>query len=353
MIKKGLKMVKGSSFRRGIVLGLVAVLVTFAGGCAKKEAKTLEAQTNAQGQEVYTIKTWSKLDCTGAPFFVGEHKGFFEAEGLKVVYTGDTAAPQRVASILHGDNDVGDAHPNELAIAREGGATIRAIGLSIVEPPPEVTDIHLQHMWWVTGPNSDIKKPEDINKHQGRVKIQMIARNACMDFNTDVLLERYNIPREKFEYLTMPDIEGIQALKQGLIDIAIPHPPFFKSVEDFGGNVIATSRELRGANAGTYLYYAADDFIKKNPEAVRRFIRAIKKAERWANENPEQTAKWTEEAIGIPVQANHWYSTTSEINDPFIQEWIDGAKAAGSLEPGAKVTVADIVTHEFDAAGRP
>ncbi|MFP3042159.1 ABC transporter substrate-binding protein [Treponema primitia] len=340
--------------KRALLLGLTLVTAaTIFGACSKKEARTLELSRNAEGQDFYTIKTWTKLDCTGAPFFVGDQMGFFKEEGLIVEYTGNTAVPQRIPSILHGDNDVGDAHPNEIAIAREGGATIRAIGLSIVEPPPEVTDIHLQHMWWVSGPNSDIKTPEDIIKHPGKVKIQMIARNACMDFNTDVLLERYNIPRDKIEYITMPDIEGIQSLKLGLIDIAIPHPPFFKSVEDLKGNVITTSRELRGANAGTYLYYASDDFIKKNPEAVRRFIRAIKKAERWANENPEQTAKWTEEAIGIPVLANHWYSTESAINDPFIQEWIDGAKTAGALESTAKVTVADIVTHEFDPAGRP
>lgn len=172
-----------------------------------------------------------------------------------------------------------------------------------------------------------------------------------MDFNTDVLLTRYNIPREKFEYITMPDIEGIQALSQGLIDIAIPHPPFFKSAEDLGANIIATSRDLRGEHAGIYLYYFADNFIEKNPEAVRRFVRSIKKAERWANDNPEQTAKWTEEAIGIPVLANHYYARTSAINDEGIEIWIQGARDSGALEPGAKVKVPDIVTHQFDEAG--
>jgi ABC-type nitrate/sulfonate/bicarbonate transport system substrate-binding protein len=206
-------------------------------------------------------------------------------------------------------------------------------------------------MWWVSRNDSPIKTPEDIIKFPGKVKIQMISRNSCMDFNTDALIAKYNIPRDKFEYITMPDIEGIQALKLGLVDIVIPHPPFFKSVDDIGGNVIATSRDLRGENAGTYLYYASDDFIKNNPEALRRFVRAIKKAERWANDNPVQTAKWTEEAIGIPVLANHYYARNALINDEHIAEWIQGAKDVGALEQTAKVSVASIVTHQFDGEG--
>jgi ABC-type nitrate/sulfonate/bicarbonate transport system substrate-binding protein len=331
------------------VFTLLTIAVVLFAVCSKKPDTAITVESN--GQQVYQIKTWSKLDCTGAPYFVGEKKGFFREEGVEIIYTGDTEVPIRVASILNGDNNVGDAHPNEIAIAREGGATIRAVALSIIEPPPGIDDPHLQHMWWITAKNSPIKKPEDINAFPGRVKIQMIVRNACMDFNTDVLLQRYNIPREKFEYITMPDIEGIQALSQGLIDIAIPHPPFFKSAEDLGANIIATSRELRGEHAGTYLYYFADSFIEKNPEAVRRFVRAIKKAERWANDNPEQTAKWTEEAIGIPVLANHYYARISAIDDAGIEIWIQGAKDAGSLEPDAKVKVSDIVTHQFDDAG--
>jgi ABC-type nitrate/sulfonate/bicarbonate transport system substrate-binding protein len=341
---------RASSF----ITQFAAFAVIFAlalGACSRKKAETLTEVTNAAGNKVYQVKTWSKLDCTGAPFFVGEKMGFFRDNGIEVIYTGETQVPARVASILNGDNNIGDTHPNELAIAREGGADIRGFARSIIEPPPGVDDPHLQHMWWITRADSPIKTPEDIKNYNGVLKIQMIVRNACMDFNTDKLIENYNIPRSRFEYITMPDIEGIQALKAGLIDIAIPHPPFYRVAEDMGANILATSRSLRGENGGTYLYYASDDFIKNNAEALGRFVRAIKQAERWANENPVQTAKWTEEAIGIPVEANHYYSATGAINDGHIQEWIDGAKQAGVLEQNAKVQVRDIVTHQFDAFG--
>jgi ABC-type nitrate/sulfonate/bicarbonate transport system substrate-binding protein len=329
-----------------------AVLIgsVFFASCGKK-TKTL-TQVEEEGKTYYQIKTWSRSDCTDAPFVVAEKKGFFEEEGIKIVYTGETQPPQRIASILNGDNDVGTAHPNTLAIAREGGAPVRGVARSIIEPPPEISDIHLQHMWWVTRKDGPYQSWEDVRNSPRPVKLQLLLRNACIDFLTDIVLEKYNIPKDKIEYITMPDIEGVLALKEGLIDIATPHPPFYATLEEWGEfTTLITSREIAGEQAGTYLYYFADDFIEKNQEPIKRFVAAIKKAERWANENPEQTAQWTEEAIGIPVRANHYYADNARIYDDQIEYWIQGSIKSGALPADTKITTADIITHDFDQAG--
>jgi ABC-type nitrate/sulfonate/bicarbonate transport system substrate-binding protein len=298
------------------------------------------------------IKTWSRKDCTDAPFIVAKRLGYFKQQGVDVVYTGETQPPQRIASILNGNNDVGSAHPNTLAIAREGGATVRGVVRSIVEPPASVKDIHLQHMWWVSNKNSDIKTIADIKKHKGKVKVGLLLRNACIDFLTDKLLAKYKIPKDKIEYITMPDVEQILALKKGLIDIATPHPPFYKTVEDSKiGNILITSRQIAGENAGTYLYYFTDKYIKNHKFEVKAFVKAIKKAERWINKNPVQANKWTAEDIGVKVSANHYYSDDSRIDDKQIKEWIDGSIESGALPKNTKIKVSDIITHEFDSFG--
>ncbi|MDR2782635.1 MAG: ABC transporter substrate-binding protein [Treponema sp.] len=343
---------KKRTMNAAALAALAAVLLgcVFFTSCGKK-TKTV-TQIEEGGKTYYQIKTWSRSDCTDAPFIVAEKMGFFEEEGIKVVYTGETQPPQRIASILNGDNDVGTAHPNTLAIAREGGAPVRGVARSIIEPPNEITDVHLQHMWWVTRKDGPYQSWEDIRNSPRPVKMQLLLRNACIDFLSDIVLEKYNIPKDKIEYITMPDIEGVLALKEGLVDIATPHPPFFATIDEWGGGTtLITSREIAGEQAGTYLYYFADDFIAINQEAIKRFVAAIKKAERWANENPEQTAKWTEEAIGIPVRANHYYADNARIYDDQIDYWIQGSIKSGALPAGTKVTVSDIITHEFDQAG--
>jgi ABC-type nitrate/sulfonate/bicarbonate transport system substrate-binding protein len=345
------KKITGRSAAFLLSAALLAGGILFA-GCAKKNKKLTQVERN--GKIYYQIKTWSRSDCTDAPFVVAEKMGFFEEEGIEILYTGETQPPQRIASILNGDNDVGTAHPNTLAIARDGGAPVRGVARSIIEPPPEIDDIHLQHMWWVSRKDGSLQTLEDIKVFPGKVKLQLLLRNACIDFLTDMFLEKYDIPKDKIEYITMPDIEGVLALKEGLIDIATPHPPFYNAIEEWGGGkILITSREIAGENAGTYLYYFADDFIEVNEEPIKRFVAAIKKAERWANENPEQTAWWTEEAIGIPVQANHYYAENAVIYDDQIQYWIDGSIKSGALPSDTKVKVEDIITHKFDQFGNP
>jgi ABC-type nitrate/sulfonate/bicarbonate transport system substrate-binding protein len=308
--------------------------------------------TKAENSDkLVVIKTWSRKDCTSAPFLIGEKLGFFKEQGIQVVYTGDTQPPQRIASILKGDNNVGTAHPNTLAIARAGGAAVRGVVRSIVEPPDSIKDIHYQHMWWVSNKNGSLKTIDDIKKLKRKVKIGTLLRNACIDYLTDKLFAKNNIPLARIEWITMPDIEQVVALKRGLIDIATPHPTFYKAIEDTKiANILTTSRPIGGESAGTYLYYFTDDFLAKHPEEVKRFVIAIKKAERWINSHPVETQKWVSKDIGVPVTANHYYSEDARIDDKQIRDWIDGSEASGALEKG-KIKVSDIITHRFDAYG--
>lgn len=336
-----------------ISVGLVTALLS---ACGSKKEITAEVQV-INGKKLYTIKTWSRSDCTDAPFVVGEKMNFFEEEGINMVYTGETQPPQRIASILNGNNYVGTAHPNTIAIAREGGAAVRGVARSIIEPPIGMDDIHLQHMWWVTDKNGPYKTWEDVKAATDKgkkIKIQLLLRNACIDFLTDIIAAKYDINRKRIDYITMPDIEGVLALKKGLVDMITPHPTFYQATEDTGiTNILTTSREVAGEKSGAYLYYFSDKFINNpaNKEAIQRFVAAVKKSERWANENPQQTADWTAEVIGVPVQANHYYARTARIIDEEIKFWIDGSITSGSLPANTKVTVNDVITHEFDSYG--
>ncbi|MDR2825888.1 MAG: ABC transporter substrate-binding protein [Deltaproteobacteria bacterium] len=332
-------------FKRSAGLFLSALLIV---GLAGVYGQKSEA---ADGKKVYELKTWSRTDCTSTPYVVAEKKGYFDEVGIKMVYTGETQGAAKLPSILTGDNNIGTIHPNGLAIARANGAKVRAIARSIVEPPDNITDPHLQHMWWISHKDSNIKTFDDIKNAPGKVKVQVVSASSCTNFLTDLALQQRGIPLDKVEYVVMPDIEGVVALKNKHIDLIVPHPPFYKAAEDTGvANILLTSRSIAGENSGTYLYYVSDDFLAKNPEVLQRFVTAIKKAERWANENPDQAAKWTSEAIGVPVLATHYYSLDAKIIEPHIQQWIDGAVSSGALKAG-QIKPADFITHDFEKYG--
>ena len=338
-----------------IIITAVSAAMLFSSCGGKKEAAA--SGQGADEKKIYTLKTWSMVNCEGTRFFVAEKMGFFTEAGLKIIYTGETQPPQRIASIINGNNDIGLGHPNLIAIAREGGAPIRGVMRSIIEPPDSIDDINLQHMWWISNKNGPYQSWEDVKAASDKgkkVKIQMGQINSCSDFLTNIIVDKYKLNKKNILYITMPDAEGVLSLKNNLVDIIVPHPPYFNASKETGvANILMTSRNVAGKYSGTSLIFFSDKFINDpaNKEAIKRFVKAIKKAERYANDNMEQASEWTAEALGVPVQANHYYARNAVIDDDEIQFWIDGSIKSGALPADTKLKVSDVITHEFDQYG--
>lgn len=325
------------------VVAVAAATALFAG------LKTGQAATR---KDLVEIRTWTRKDCSLAPWLVTEKLGYFAQEGVKLVYTGETQAPLQIPSLVKGNNDVGGGHANQYGIAIAGGAKLKAVVRAGIEPPPSY-DPKFRHMWWFVNPTKhpNVKSFADLKNLPGKIKVSTITKNICSDFETTLLAEKYGIPKEKIEWVTMPDIQAIQALKQGLVDVAPVHPPFYKGMLDAKAIKVADSTDTGlGTSAGLSYYWFTEDFIKKNPKAVAGFVRAIKRGQRWANANPDKTAKWVEEVIGVPVTGNHYYAEDAIIVEKEIEPWIKGAENAKVI-PKGKITPASIVTHQFETVG--
>lgn len=302
------------------------------------------------GKDLFTIKTWSAKDCSVTPWVVSDKLGFFAQEGIRIVYTGETQPALQIPSILRGDNDVRSFHPNTIAVAKAGGAKITGVAEGDIEPTDKKIDAKFRHMWWFVNSKKhpNVKSFADLKNIPGKIKVSTITNNICADFETNLLADKYGIPRKKIEWVTMPDVQAIQALKQGLLDLSPVHPPFYKGMVDAGARKIADSNETAlGAAAGITYYVFRDDFIKKNPDKVAAFSRAIVKGQRWANNNPVEAAKLTEQAIGVPVNGYHYYSESLKVNEKLAGRWIKDLED-NRVIPKGKVTTANLVTHDIE-----
>jgi ABC-type nitrate/sulfonate/bicarbonate transport system substrate-binding protein len=306
----------------------------------------------APQKELFVIKTPTLKNCALAPWLVTDKLGYFAEEGIKMRYTGETQPAMVIPSILRGDNDVSNGHPNTIAVAKAGGAKITGVVRGGIDPAPSANP-KFRHMWWFVNPAKypNVKSFADLKKIPGKIKFSIITRNQCSDFLANRILDKHGIPRNKIEWVTMPDIQAIQALRQGLIDVGGVHPPFYKGMQLAKQVKIADSVEAGlGPAAGVGYYYFTDGFIKKHPKEVAGFVRAIKKGQRWANANPEKTAKWVEEVIGVPVTGNHYYSEDATIIESQNDAWIKDLEDHKVI-PKGKVTSANLITHQFEAYG--
>jgi ABC-type nitrate/sulfonate/bicarbonate transport system substrate-binding protein len=304
----------------------------------------------AHNKELKVVKTWTKRDCSLAPWLITDKLGYFKEEGIQLLFTGDIQPPQFVPSILSGHNDVGTFHPNAAAVAINGGAKIKGVSRAGVEPDNSL-DPTFRHMWWFVNPEKhpNVKSFADLKDIPGTIKFSVISVPNCSDFLANLILDNYGVPRDKIEWVIMPDVQAVQALKQGLTDVGGVHPPFYKGMLDAGQLKIADSQEanLPPEAAGLTYYFFTEEFIKNNPENVRGFTRAMARGQKWINENPEEARIWTEQAIGIPVSANHYYTTNLKIEPQLVNPWIKDLEEQGVI-PKGKLTAADLVVHDFE-----
>jgi ABC-type nitrate/sulfonate/bicarbonate transport system substrate-binding protein len=177
----------------------------------------------------------------------------------------------------------------------------------------------------------------------GKLKFSLITNNQCSDFLANNIADHNRFPRERIEWVTMPDVQAVQALKQGLVTVSGVHPPFYKGMEDAGMVKIADSLDAGfGEGGGIGYYYFTTDFIAKNRETVKKFARAIVKGQKWANEHPEEARKMTEDWIHVPVNATHYYAAGKTYSPDLVIPWIEDLENAGVI-PKGKVKVSDLV----------
>ena len=328
----------------------IALGVVLVAGASIAGVKAYSLRAKPRDSKLFVIKTWTRKDCSVTPWTIADRLGFLKDEGIALQFTGETQPALQVPSIIRGDNDVHSFHPNTLAVAKAGGAKLTGVAEGGIEPTDPKIEERFRHMWWFVNPTKhpDIKTFADIAKIPGKVKITTITTNICADFETKLLADRYNIPRDKIEWVTMPDVQAIQSLKQGLVDISEVHPPFYLGMKEAGALKIADSSETGlGASAGVTYYAFRDEFIKQHPEEVAAFARAMRKAQIWANEHPAEAGKLTEEAIGQPVRGYHYYSTNIRVDESLAQPWLDDLVRSGVIKPGS-VTTKTLITHEIE-----
>ena len=294
-------------------------------------------------------------DCAGTPWFVGQELGFFNKSGIKFVDKGEIKWTDQPAALASGQINVYDGHPNSVINLLKAGAKVKGVAVGGAEPTDGGNKVDEDHMHWLVTENSTLKTAADFKtfkeQNNRKVKIAVGGTGLCADLETNAWFRKNNISSDYYEFIVLPDPQQEQALKQGSIDVATLHPPFYKKAEKDGGvRILFNSYDAFGPAAGLTLIVFTEDYINKYPGTVRDFTNAYKDAERWINNNREQAGVITAKDIGLPFTSNvHYYSSSGAINDKvkgYLQQWIDAMVADGQLQPG-QYKPEDLYTTEF------
>ncbi|AJA49445.1 ABC-type nitrate/sulfonate/bicarbonate transport system, periplasmic component [Clostridium pasteurianum DSM 525 = ATCC 6013] len=342
-----------------LIISLVCLISLVATACGKQSSSASTSSSTAKEDKLkpdsdglIPIRTSSKIACDSTPWVVADKKGFFKKYGLKVVYTGETQAAQRIPALLNGNNYVESFHPNTYAPAIAGGANIIGIGPAGIDPAPDI-DPKYRHMWWFVSAKASeagVKSFKDLANYKKGQKLKFTtgSANICTDFEGNTLADKFGIPRDRIEWVTMPDVQALQALTQGTVDVSAVHPPFYIGMEKAGNVKIADTQDTGlGATAGLTYWVVNKTWAAENPNVARKFLKAITEANTWSNHNTKEAATLTAEHIKQPVSGSHYYTETLNIdNEKYLKPWLEDSVKNGSI-PAGKVKVSDMVTDEY------
>jgi ABC-type nitrate/sulfonate/bicarbonate transport system substrate-binding protein len=346
----------GAALTRRSFVKTAAVLalgsgITGAGASLAACSNTGEAPVaiGEDGSELPVVRAWTHPGTDATPYLVGEQKGFFAGEGLVVELTPVIGQDQYLPSVLDGTNDVGDAHPNELAMFVKEGAAVRAVcRMDFDAIEPEFAD-H-RHMRFYVRSDSPLRTWSDVKAYNNGGEVIVSGHDpSCMSFVPRAIFKRFGLGVERLRLVYFGDPEALQALDQGAIDIAQIHAAYYALAERSGYRLLGDSVDAGvGRASGTALYYFRQDYIDKHPDRVQKFVNAITLAQRWIDDpkNFAEGAEITAKGIGVDVAFTHYFSNSTAIVDADLQFWVDQLVEGGYISEG-EVTVADMVTHDF------
>jgi NitT/TauT family transport system substrate-binding protein len=281
-----------------LLLACVTLVGAFAGGGGDKKA--------ALSSDEYVLKIGEPVEggLCEAPFYIAIEKGFYEEEGLK--YDRVRLEPGTAMNLLTtGQIDVTN---NLLATLIQPIAN----GLDVKIP----IALHTGCVKLLVAPDSPIKAPIDFKKRKADGKKWQIGVPS-LNSSSKVIPSRVfaslgiNIegPNSDVDWVIYPSAELPLALERGLVDAIGSGDPAASIIENAGKArvVINNATDDNLKNEFCCVAPVRSKVVAENPEVVAKFLRAIQKAAKWVQENPDETARIITEkkyiAGEVPVNA--------------------------------------------------
>ena len=282
-----------------------------------------------------------------APLYVAIENGYFEEENLKVNLTNGGGADKSMTAVLSGSAQIGLMGPetviyvkaqNKQDLPKVFGQLTQKDGAFLVSRNPE------PDFEW-----TNLRGKEILAGRKGGVPamtFEYIINQLGMQDGTDLTLN-YDV---QFNLMT-------SAFLSGTADYCTVFEPTASEYEKEGKWHIVASVGAQGGEIPYTSFIALDSYIKSNPETIKSFLKAIKKAHEFIKNNteyavaesivkqfPSTTINSIETSIKSYKQINAWKENLQATKESF-DRLMNIMENAGELP--LRVNFDDIVVNTY------
>jgi NitT/TauT family transport system substrate-binding protein len=308
-------------YRAFALMLMVSILLTGMAGCSRTE----EQGASKQNEKItLAVSSWP----ASASIYVAHEKGFFEDEGLNATIQPNLSGHLGIDAVLSGKADLATA--GETPITR---AAVEDKPLTVIATVCEIDRAILV----IGRKDKGISAPQDLkSKRIG------VVSGTTADFFLHIYLTTSYIDPKDVRVVNLSTDKVVDALLNGEVDAVstwAPHTLVLR--EKLGSNGIV----LHDPNIYTMTWdiVASQDFVKKNPQGIKRFLRAILKATQFITDQPDETRAICSRHIGAdsPLFEREWtdYRFTVKLDQSLLlnmedqARWMSKKEGAGDRRP--------------------
>jgi NitT/TauT family transport system substrate-binding protein len=244
----------------------VLLLVMTIGGCA--------------GREDVPIGMAVEFTDHAACAYIGQDKGWFEDEGLKLTaYENYTTGMALAAALARGDIQVAyiclvpaiNAYANA-GVPINVVAGTHKYGYGLVVNPDKIKNVQ------------DLEKPD--------IRVGCVQVGGAVDIILRKTIDEYGLDEDKVlnHVQRMNPPKQILAIEAGQLDAAFLPEHWATMAEELGFKMLLTSQNVWPEMQGSVLV-VKDDLINSHPEVVRKLVGVSGRATEWANQYPREAAE--------------------------------------------------------------
>jgi NitT/TauT family transport system substrate-binding protein len=233
-------------------------------------------------ESTVTVRVGTTPNDSNAEAFYAQEMGFFRQAGLNVELTSFNNGASAAAAMASSSIDISISPPMQIAQAISHGLPF------IVIAAGALNTIRAPAAWIVVAKNSPIKSAKDLI---GKT-IAVNGLNSSSENPLDAWLVKNGAVTSESHRIEMPSSVMSAALARGTIDAAVIFEPALS--EGLRRGEIRVLAVPTGAMRNVYLqtaWFTTKQFATQNPQAVRRFARAIYLAAEWANTHQKQSGE--------------------------------------------------------------
>ena len=225
----------------------------------------------AQGATPEVIRIGHLVGICMSPLFYGHATGMFKAEGLNVELKFVPNPGDGLAALVSGAINIAHLPFTNVVVAAHNGAPVRTIAGS-----------GAGGIFLIAQPGSGIRTMADLQKAKGKgLKIGAMRLNT-FEMMAYRALANNGLGYNDFNMVWFNDtLSMAAAFEAKAVDVVTHVEPFATNLVDkMGGVPIASNLETWGKDGPDCVTNARQDFIASYPDATRRYLKVLLKADR-------------------------------------------------------------------------